>query len=253
MNPRGPCLFVDLGVVGVPDLEKLMIGAAELRSQGRITNLLLLAAHPRTVALGLRDRTRSQPKDLLVSASRLQEEGIALTRSVRGGGVTYHWPGQVVCYPVMLLGPRERDIPGFMHKLEEVGIRTLEGFGLHVTRKRDSSAHVGLWMGNRKLVSMGIRIAKWVTSFGFVINVDGNHRESAYVRPCGLEGVVLATMEEMLGHAPPRSHVIETVKESFALVFQQAMEPMPADVLELIRSELTSGVAQPTEAGVSHG
>lgn len=237
MSTRQSCLYVDLGLMGIPDLEKLMINATELRAEGMIEDLLLLAAHPRTVALGLRDRSESQPKDLLVSTSRLEEEGIALTRSVRGGGITYHWPGQVVCYPVMLLGPRERDIPGFMLKLEEVGIRTLKTFGLQVTRKRDSSACVGLWMGDRKLVSMGIRITRWVTSFGFVINVDGNHRESAYVRPCGLEGVALATMEEMLGQAPSRSQMIETVKKSFASVFNKALEPMPANILELIRSE----------------
>jgi lipoate-protein ligase B len=227
----------------VPDLERLMMSAARLRSNDAIPDLLLFSAHPKTVALGLRGGNAGQPKDLLVPVERLQEEGIALTRSVRGGGITFHWPGQVVCYPVMLLGPGERDIPGFMNKLEEVGIRTFSRFGLNVTRKRDSSSHVGLWRGNEKVASMGIRVSKWVTSFGFVINVEGNHRESAYVRPCGLEGIVLATMEEILGHAPPRGMVIETVTESFGVVFNRVLKPMPAELLDMIRLIHASGEA----------
>ena len=236
MNDRELCMFVDLGVTGVRQLEALMVDASGLRATSDLPDLLLFSAHPRTVALGLRDRNSEHPKDLLVSRSRLTQEGIELTRSVRGGGITYHWPGQIVCYPVILMGPRERDIPGFMHKLEEVGIRTLKKFGITVTRKRNSSAHVGLWIGDRKLVSMGIRITRWVTSFGFVINVDGSHRESAYVRPCGLEGVALATMEEVMGHAPTRALVIEAVKKNFATVFGRRLEPMPTRVLELLRT-----------------
>lgn len=236
MNNNQLCMFVDLGIASVTDLEELMIYAAGLRVAGNVPDLLLFSAHPRTVALGLRDRNSEHPKDLLVRPDRLRQEGIALTSSVRGGGITYHWPGQVVCYPVILMRPGERDIPGFMHKLEEVGIRTLKQFGITVTRKRHTSAHVGLWMGDRKLVSMGIRITKWVTSFGFVINVDGDHRESAYVRPCGLEGVALATVEEVTGQAPPRASVIEAVKENFASVFTRKLEPMPPRVLELLRT-----------------
>jgi len=201
--------------------------ARELRVLGDIPDLLLFMAHPKTVALGLRDRHAEHPKDLLVSPERLAQEGIALTRSIRGGGITYHWPGQVVCYPVIALGPKERDIPLYMYRLEEVGIRTLSSFGINAARRRDRAAYVGLWLGDKKVVSMGIRVSSWVTSFGFVINLKGDHFPSRYIRPCGLEGVELVAMEEILGKAPPKALIIEKVKEMFATTFGMSLEKMP--------------------------
>lgn len=238
------CLFVDLGLTGVPDADRIMSTASDLRRRDEIPDLLLFMAHPRTVSVGLRDLRTERPKDLLVPPGRLEREGIALARSVRGGGLTYHWPGQVVCYLVMALEPEERDVPVFMHKLEEVGIRTLRNFGVHASRRRDSAAHVGLWLGNRKIVSMGIRIRRWVTSFGFVINVEGEHRESSYVRPCGVEGATLITLQEILGRAPTKAQVMDEVKETFEMVFGRMLRRMP--------EEVESKICSPTEMGDAH-
>lgn len=221
------CLFTDLGLTGVPEAEKLMSATRELRTANNIPDVLLFLTHPRTVALGIRDSPACSPKDLLVSANRLKEEGIALTRSVRGGGITYHWPGQVVCYPILALRPGERDLPGYMRKLEEVGIHTLRRFGLEAARRRDSAAHLGLWVDGCKIVSMGVRVSNWITSFGFAINLNGDHSASAYVKPCGLEGVRLATIEETLGWAPSRDQVIQAIKESFVSVFGRKFERTP--------------------------
>jgi lipoate-protein ligase B len=220
-----------------------MSAAKDKRLMGAVPDLLLFMAHPRTVAVGLRDRLDRRLKDLLVSPQQLEDEGIALTRSVRGGGITYHWPGQVVCYPVLHLQGNKRDIPAYIHGLEEVGIQTLRRFGVTVARRRDSAAHVGLWLDGRKLVSMGIRISRWVTSFGFVINLEGDHSPSAYIRPCGIEGAQLVTLEEVLGHAPPRSLVKDSVKTSFVSVFERDLTRMPERVLQLIRSPTSEGDA----------
>lgn len=232
----GPCLVTDLGLMGIPEAEEFMGKARNLRADDEIPDLLLFMSHPRTVAVGLKDRQVEHPKDLLVPLARLEREGIAFTRSVRGGGITYHWPGQVVCYPVLALRPEERSIPGYMHKLEEVGIRTLRRFGVEAERRRDAAAYVGLWSDGRKVVSMGVRISKWVTSFGFVINLQGDHRESQYVRPCGLEGVCLVTLEELLGAPPSRSLVVDVIEENFTEVFDRALEQMSGAVAEKIRS-----------------
>lgn len=218
------CLCTDLGVIGVPEAERLMSAWQELRVGRETPDLLLFLAHPKTVAVGLRDRRACTPKDLLVSTTQLEEEGIALARSIRGGGITYHWPGQVVCYPVLALHPQERDLPAFMSKLEQVGIEALRCFGLEARRRRDSAAHVGLWLDGKKLVSMGVRVSRWVTSFGFALNLDGDHRPSGYVKPCGLEGVKLTTLEEALGKAPPRSWVIEALTASFVRAFGRTVK-----------------------------
>jgi lipoate-protein ligase B len=228
---RVKCLCRDLGILEVPVAEGIMSVAQGLRLQGESPDLLLFMAHPKTVALGLRDYSVDHPEDLLVSPLRLQQEKIALTRSIRGGGITYHWPGQVACYPVIQLRPSERDIPGYMNSLEQVAIETLKSFGVNATRRRGRAAYIGLWHEDRKVVSMGVRVSKWVTSFGFAINLEGNHGPSRYVRPCGLEGVTLVTLEEILGQAPPRACVIEAVKENFSSAFGRILEGLPDNFL----------------------
>lgn len=232
---REPCLYGDMGTLDVPAAESVMSQARALRATGAVPDLVLFMAHPRTVALGLRDFSVNHPKDLLVSRSRLAEEGIALTRSVRGGGITYHWPGQVVCYPVIKLRASEMDIPGYMKKLEQVAMEALGRFGVHATRRRGQAAYIGLWHEGAKVVSMGVRVSNGVTSFGFAINLEGDHTPSKYVRPCGLEGVKLVTLQDILGTAPKRDAVIEAAVESFSSVFCRAAERMPDDLLGALR------------------
>lgn len=226
---REPCFTRDMGIVEIPRAEALMSHARSLRLAGKSPDLLLFLAHPRTVALGLRDSKAEHPKDLLVSLERLEQEGIALTRSVRGGGVTFHWPGQVVCYPVVKLGPEEMDIPRYMEKLEEVALEAMGRFSVQASRRRGKAAYIGLWHDGAKVASMGVRVSQWVTSFGFAVNLEGDHAASAYVRPCGLEGVKLITLEEILGTAPQRAVFIEAIAQSFASVFSRNLQPMPEE------------------------
>ena len=174
-----PVLVADVNTLSVIEAERLMVVATKLRHVGILSDMLFLLAHPETVSLGLKDRLDDPIEDLLVPRSRLQAEGIALTRSIRGGGITYHWPGQVVCYPVLALHRSERNVPQFMHKLEQVAIDTLRDFGIEAGRRRDTAAHIGLWHDSRKIVSMGIRISGWITSFGFAINYCGDYSRAA--------------------------------------------------------------------------
>lgn len=221
-DPKTVLYYTDLGTISVSSAEELMCSATRLRSENHIPDMVFLLSHPKTVAVGLKDRSAMCPKDLLVGLDRLEEEGITFVRSIRGGGITYHWPGQVVCYPVIALEPGERNLPKFMSRLELVGIKTLERFGLEAGRRRDSPAHIGLWYGSKKIMSIGVRISSWVTSFGFAINVEGDYTKSCYVRPCGIEGAMLTTMEDALGWSPARCTVIEALKQGFREVFGKA-------------------------------
>jgi lipoate-protein ligase B len=224
---NGRCVHGDLGVVPIPVIEELMSEAVALRAHDDIPDLLLFMAHPPTVALGLRGRRGGTPADLLVSPEKLVHEGIALTRSIRGGGITYHWPGQVVCYPILALGVEEQDVTSYMFKLEQVGMQALRALGVEAYRRRESAAHVGLWVvGERKIMSAGVRISNWITSFGFALNLEGDYSRSKYVRPCGIEGACFSTVEELLGSAPPRDQVVEEIKSNFASIFDRNLVPI---------------------------
>ncbi len=243
LNISKSCLVAHLGTIDVPTAESLMTRAVELRLKKEFPDLLLFLSHPPTVALGLKDRCVEAPVDLLVPRAQLDREGILFTRSVRGGGITYHWPGQVVCYPVLALNAGERDAPAYMAKLEEIGLRTLQEFGIPAARRRDAASYVGLWIGDKKLISMGVRITHWITSFGFALNLEGDHSRSCYVRPCGIDGACLTTMEEILGEAPPRFQVIDSLKKNFALVFECELQTIPQGMIERM-----GGLKQPPDS-----
>ncbi len=235
-NLRFPqcCYFKDLGQIEVPAAEDLMNCAVQLRYKNEIPDLVLFLSHPPTVALGVKNRCVEMPVDLLVSRAQLHKEGILFTRSIRGGGITYHWPGQILCYPVLSLPPGARDVPAYMCKLEEIGLKTLREFGILAERRREAAAYVGLWMGKKKLVSMGIRVSNWITSFGFALNFEGDHSPSCYINPCGIDGACFTTMEEILGEAPPKFQVIDSLKRNFASVLGYKLQVMPAGTIEII-------------------
>ncbi|MFZ5868315.1 MAG: lipoyl(octanoyl) transferase LipB [Thermodesulfobacteriota bacterium] len=225
--PAKNCYATDLGLISVSNAERLMEAVTKRRVREELPDIVLFLAHPKTVAVGLRGGPPERHPDLLVSPRRLEEEGISLARSIRGGGITYHWSGQVVCYPLFALGPRERNISQYMRNLEEVAIRCLDRFGIRAERKRTSAAHIGLWAQDRKVVSMGVRVSSWITSFGFALNLEGDLEPSRYVRPCGLEQVRLTTVEEILGRAPSRKWVVEVLQREFGSVFGRKLCRMP--------------------------
>jgi lipoate-protein ligase B len=235
------CYATELGLITVSDAERLMESVRQQRLRDELPDIVFFLAHPKTVTVGLRGGPPERHPDLLVSARKLEEEGILLTRSVRGGGITYHWSGQVICYPLLALGSHERNIAKYMRNLEEVAIRSLNWFGIKAERKRASSAYLGLWVQDRKVVSMGVRVSSWVTSFGFALNLEGDLGPSRYVRPCGLEGVRLTTVEEILGRAPSRKLAVEVLQREFGSVFGRELHRMPdhlmPDIWSLDRPE----------------
>jgi len=98
-------------------------------------------------------------------------------------------------------------------------LRTLVDLGIIAERKRDKTAQIGLWLGNNKIASMGIHISKWVTSWEFALNLYGDKSPADFIRPCGLEGVNLITVEEVVGFKPSKQWVINMVIYHFGEVF----------------------------------
>lgn len=121
----------------------------------------------------------------------------------RGGDVTYHGPGQIVAYPIVLLGDGERDLHRYLRNLEEAVIATCGQFGLPTDREPGKT---GVWMTTpaglrRKLCSMGIACRKWVTFHGLALNVTADLGYFRRINPCGFESSVMTSMAEQLGDA----------------------------------------------------
>jgi len=209
------------GTISVPAADQMMQKMRQLRSKDRISDTLLMLSHPPSLTIGARNLNLD---DLLQPLEFFAQQGIHLYQNTRGGGLTYHWQGQLVCYPILKLKPGEQNIRQYMFRLEEVALRTLSDFGIYAERRREQTAQIGLWVGNYKIASMGIHISNWITSFGFALNLFGDLSPANYIRPCGLENVRLITIEDITGIKTSKKMVINSIVRHFQDVFLRKID-----------------------------
>src|SRR4051812_15263450 len=186
----------------------------EDRRAGRIPDLLLLLQHPPVNTLGVR---RSSRTNVVATDQRLAELGIEIAETGRGGDVTYHGPGQVVGYPILDLNPDRRDVHRYVRDLEEVLMRTAADFGIDAGRVPGLT---GVWVGNAKLAAIGVRIARWITSHGFALNVETNLDYFELIVPCGIADRGVTSLSRLLGRPVELAEVEQHIVNHFNNVFQ---------------------------------
>ncbi len=228
------CSVLDIGEVSIPKINRMMERLAEFRLKDRITDMLFILNHPYSLAVGARPLN---PHDVLKPLAYFERRGIHLYKSLRGGGLTYHWSGQIVCYPVLKLNHDEQNISHYMYRLEEVGIRMLRDLRVAAERRRDETAQIGLWHDGRKIASMGVHVSRWVTSFGFALNLLGDIELTRFIRPCGLQNVQLTTVEEVSGNTPDRKFVKQRLIGHFQDVFQRELIEGSIENVEKVMGE----------------
>ena len=187
-----------LGVVPYEDGLALQRALVEERRTGAIGDVLVLLQHPPVITLGVKgDGGRA---NILATASRLAELGIAVHESGRGGDVTYHGPGQVVGYPILDLKPDRCDVHRYVRDVEEVMIRTCADYGLTAGRIKGLT---GAWVGAEKIGAIGVRISRWITSHGFAFNVGTALDHFRLIVPCGISDRGVTSLERATGRADP--------------------------------------------------
>jgi len=201
-----------LGLVDYAAALELQRRKVAERKAGAIPDTLLLLEHPHVYTLG----RNARQENLLVSAELLASRGAQVFRTDRGGDVTYHGPGQLVGYPILDLTQHRRDVSWFMRSLEEVFIRVAGEYGIEAGRCPGAA---GVWVGNDKLVAMGVHLSRWVTSHGFAFNVNTDLRYFEWIVPCGLRGKGVTSLAKLLGYELVMEAVAERVVEQFGVVF----------------------------------
>jgi len=188
------------------------------RQAGEIPDTLLLLEHPPTITLG----RGSVEADLRVSQAELNRRGVALERVDRGGEITYHAPGQLVGYPVLDLREHGQDLHRYLRDLEEVLILTLAHFGLRGER---IPGLTGVWVENRKIAAIGIKVSRWVCMHGLALNIDvGLTPFRRDFVPCGIADRDVTSLAELLpGDCPTRSEVEAVLLGSFAQIFEMSL------------------------------
>ncbi len=212
------CRVEQLGRVDYAEALRLQAEKVALRKAGAVPDTLLLLEHPHVYTLG----RNARGENFLVSKESLAAQGAEVFETDRGGDVTYHGPGQLVGYPIFDLTKHRRDISWYMRSLEEVLIRVAADFGIDAGRVQGAP---GVWVGNEKLVAMGVHLSRWVTSHGFAFNVSTDLRYFENIVPCGLAGRGVTSLEKLLGGPVEMETVIERVVEHFGEVFNREMQP----------------------------
>ena len=131
--------------------------------EGELPELMLLLEHPPVYTVG----RRSDDGELPFGEAFYRERGIDIVTTPRGGKLTYHGPGQLVGYPIMRVG----SVPEFILTMERSIVAALADAGLEAHTKRGHK-HVGVWVGERKIASVGVHISHGISSHGFAVNVD---------------------------------------------------------------------------------
>jgi len=169
----------------IPYLEavELQSRLRERRQAGEIPDTLLLLEHPPVYTKG----RRSERADLPMGEEWYWSQGIEVHETTRGGRVTYHGPGQIVGYPIMAI----TDVIAYLRTMEAAMIRALADEGVEAEVREGLT---GVWVGDRKIGSIGVHVSRGVTMHGFAINVDGDLQPWEWIVPCGIDGVRMTSL-----------------------------------------------------------
>lgn len=179
----------DLGTVRYQEVANLQEELRHRHLQGAAPDTLLFVEHPPVYTLGRRSAAAEFP----LSHTWCQEHGIEVCQTKRGGKVTFHNPGQLVVYPIL----KTTDVIAYVRSLEQVIIAALQAVGI-TAETREGKDFTGVWVANQKIASIGIHLAKNVTTHGFAINVTNDLEPFRWITACGLSTITMTSVEQEL-------------------------------------------------------
>lgn len=183
--------YSDLGFIDYKKTWDLQKDIVSNRLKGEVEDVLLLLEHPNTYTLG----KTADRFNLKSSEEYLKENHISVYDIDRGGDITYHGPGQVVGYPIIDLNNWYKDTHKYLRALEEVIIKTCTEYNLFCER---NPKYTGVWINDRKIAAIGIKVSRWITMHGFAFNVNTDLNLFNGIIPCGIQDKSVTSLAEEL-------------------------------------------------------
>ncbi len=204
-------LFVDCGLIDYSTALDLQMRMQRLRIEDQIPDTILLLEHPPVLTLGI----RKEKNRLLTERAILEAQGVQIIQIQRGGGVTAHNPGQLVVYPIVKIPSRRIRVVPYIRFLENLCITLAARYGIEAHRRNRLP---GVWVGEKKLASVGVQIIKGVTIHGIAMNITNDLELFSSIIPCGLEGVVMTSMAELSAEV-----TLQSMQSNKEFVIEQSM------------------------------
>ena len=190
--------ILDLGLSDYNDTWKLQKKLQSKRILGEIEDHLLLVEHPPVFTLG-----KNASKQHIINNS----EDVSIIQTDRGGNITFHGPGQLVCYPILDLNHYKRSITWYMRELEQLIIDVLGEYDIKASRKKGLT---GTWVKDKKIAALGVRISRWVTMHGFSLNINPDLNFYKKIIPCGIKEYGVTSMAKIMGNEVPSMDEVKT-------------------------------------------
>lgn len=206
----------------------LMQRMAEARHAGAAGDTLLFVEHEPVITLGRGARAAH----VLVPDGARAERGVDLVETGRGGDVTYHGPGQLVCYPILDLKPDRCDVRKYVSDLAKIMIRAVRLYGIGAGLV---PGNIGTWVDlaspsawpeegapeePAKIGAIGVRLSRWITTHGFALNVSTNLEDFQMIVPCGIRAHGVTSLRELTNDAPSLLDLAGACLPIFAETFE---------------------------------
>ena len=231
-NRLRQCRLINLGIVPYQhalDWQRSLVAERKANPDSlKLEDLLILVEHPPVYTLGQGSNTNF----LNFDPSQADHE---LVRTERGGEVTYHCLGQLVAYPILNLTYYQKDLHWYLRQLEEVVIQVLAVYGLEGKR---IAGMTGVWLDDRKVAAIGIKVSRWITMHGFALNVCPDLSGFEQIIPCGIADKVVGSLEQWIPEIQ-MAEVREQVAIAFANVFQVQFSPTATETGFLMNAAAT--------------
>ena len=222
MRRRGLLLHLDM--VEYDEAWELQKTLLEARISDKIEDCFILLQHPPTFTFG----RRYKETNLVSNKEYYENNGFAVYKTDRGGLATYHGPGQAVGYPVIKMSAYTRDYYQYLRMLEEVMIRTLSDFSIEAKR---NEGYTGVWVNKAKIGFIGVRIVLGYTMHGFSLNVNNDLSPFNFITPCGIQGVRVTSIQELLNKNINMKEVYDKLANHFSDVFHIQLIPIGMKVI----------------------
>ena len=205
-------IVCDLGLIEYEKAWQIQKDFHKKRTLDEIDDVLFICEHPHTYTLG----KTAEMKNLLFDEQELHRKEITVFNIDRGGDITYHGPGQIVGYAILNLSNWKKDTHLYLRALEDVLINTCKDYGIESGR---NNKYTGVWIEDRKICAIGIKVSRWVTMHGFAFNVNTDLNLFDGIIPCGIQEKEVTTLSKELADEVSIKDVKAKVVNNFINVF----------------------------------
>ena len=198
--------IIDLGLTEYQRALEIQKTLVKDRLDNSIPDTLLLVEHPHVVTLG----KQTSPNDVL-------NNSIPIVKIDRGGSATYHGPGQLIGYIIMDLRSKGISVPVLISKIHEIIILTLDELNIKAKREKNDT---GVWIGQKKIASIGLSVRNWITYHGFSLNVNTDLEKFNTIRPCGHDSQIMTSVSSIKRKEYSKEVIQTKIIRNFSNVFE---------------------------------